>query len=429
MPDVLQRPAPQVPAADTSLLAAVRRAARNAAWLFSSQTVMRLIGFALGTVLARVFGAAQFGQYMFVMAYVTYFAFLADAGLGRYLIRDAAREPGRAQEFLAKVGALRLVLAGAVYLLLILGALLTRAGSERTAYIAVAGTTLFAGALSGALCSMFNAREQMKVTAFFQVLSTTLTALFVIAALLAGLGLPGVFLGAALANLPGVLYLVVEWRRRVGPPGLAIDVPFWRIALRRSFPYALLGIIGLIYFRMDSLLLTWIVGAEANGIYTAAYRLLDAVTDIPGVIVAAMFPTLARLHVESRAQLRRTYLGAVTLLAALGVPVLIGLLLLARPIVLLLYGEEFAESTIVLQILAVAVFLIFIDTANTMVLYAGEDLRPVVALSVVTMSANLILCLFLIPRYEERGAAVATVLSSAISLAIFTPVVLRSLRR
>jgi O-antigen/teichoic acid export membrane protein len=429
MPNLMHQSAAPAPAADTNLLDVLRRAARNAAWLFSAQTLARLIGFGFGTVLARWLGAADFGNYMFVMTYVTYFAFLADGGLGRYLIRDAAREPGRAQEFLAKVGGLRLALAAGVYVLLIVGALATRSDGPRLAFIAIAGLSLFTGALAGALASMFTAREQMHVNAVFQVLSSLLTAVFVLAALAAGFGLLGVFIGAGLANLPPLVYLVRTWRRRVGPTRPAIDVPFWRTALRRSFPYALLGVIGLVYFRMDSLLLTWMKGPEANGIYSAAYRLLDAVTDVPGVIVAAMFPTFSRLHVESRATLRRAYLGALATLTVLGLPVMLGLVLLARPVILLLYGDGYNGSVIVLQLLAVAVFLIFVDTANTMVLYAGDNLRPVVWLSLVTMTANILLCLALIPRFAERGAAVATIVSTALSIVIFTPVVLRSLRR
>jgi O-antigen/teichoic acid export membrane protein len=426
MPEALHHPAAAAP--ETNLLQAVRRAARNATWLFSSQTVARLIGFAMGTVLARQMGAERFGEYMFVMTFVLYFAFLADGGLGRFLIRDAAREPARAREFLNKTAALRLALAAAVYVLLLAGALITRSGGERTALVAIAGLSLFTGALSGALSSMFIARDEMRISALFGVLSSTTTAIFVLAALAAGAGLPGVVVAATLANLPPLAYLVLRWRERMGMPGLEVDLAFWRTALRRSFPYALLGVIGLVYFRMDALLLTWIKGPEATGIYTAAYRLLDAVTDVPGVIVAAMFPTLSRLHVESKAKVRKTYLGALATLALLGLPVLAGLVLFARPAILLLYGEEFRDSVVVLQLLAVAVFLIFVDTANTMVLYAGDNLRPVVLLSLVTMTANIGLCLLLIPPYGVNGAALATILSTALSIAIFTPVVLRSLR-
>jgi Na+-driven multidrug efflux pump len=44
------------------------------------------------------------------------------------------------------------------------------------------------------------------------------------------------------------------------------------------------------------------------------------------------------------------------------------------------------------------------------------------------MTSNIALNLALIPAYAERGAAVGTILSTALSIAIFTPVVLRSLR-
>jgi O-antigen/teichoic acid export membrane protein len=431
MPDAMPTPASAAPspASEPNLLLIVRRAARNAAWLLSSQTLTRLAAFAVGTMLARVFGAERFGEYMYVMTFVMYFAFLADAGLGRYLIRDGAREPGRAREFFATIGALRLGLAALVYGLMLGAALLTRADGERLTFIAVAGLSLFTGALSGAFCSLFNAREEMRVTAVFGVVSTACNGVLVLAALAAGLGLAGVFAATALANLPPLAYLIVEWWRRLGRPRLAVDPPLWRAALRRSFPYALLGVIGLVYFRIDALMLTWLKGPEATGIYTAAYRLLDAVTDVPGVIVAAMFPALARLHIESKPVLKRAYLGAIGTLTVLGLPVLVGMILLARPLILLLYGAEFEPSVLVLQVLAVAVFLIFVDTANTMVLYAGDNLRPVVLLSLVTTSANVLLNLALIPRYGEVGAAAATGLSTALSISIFTPVVLRSLRR
>lgn len=428
MRELLLHPMRALPALDSGLQQTLRRVARNATWLFSGQTLSRLIGFALGTVLARTLGAGDFGRYTVVMTAVMYFAFMADAGLGRFLIRDAARQPGHAADLLAQVGGLRLALAALVYLLLLAAAVLTGASAGQVGWVAIAGLTLFSGALSGALSSLFNAREEMHISAVFGVLSTALTALFVVAALVAGLGLTGIFSAVVLANLPPLLYLAWQWRRRNGSLRLAADLPYWWATLRQAFPYALLGVIGLIYFRIDSLLLTWLKGPEANGVYSAAYRLLDAITDIPGVLVAAIFPTMARLHVESKARVRKTYLTAMAALALLGVPVLIGLLILARPIILLLYGEEFVRSVAVLRLLSLAVFLIFIDTANTMVLYATENLRPVVLLSLVTMSANIALCLLLIPAHAEQGAAMATVLSSAFSIAIFTPVVLRSLR-
>ncbi len=417
------------PPRDTHLRATFRRAARNALWLLLSQGGVRLVGFAIGTVLARYLGATDFGTYAFVMTYVSYFGILADGGLGRFLIRDVARDRATAPEYLSQITALRLLLALAAYALMLLLALGTRSAPERLVAIAVAGGSLFTGAVAGALASVFTAREEMHISALFTLLSSVATALFVLAALAAGAGLLGTVAAVTLANLPPLGFLLAMWCRREPAPRPRASLPFWWRALRGSYAYALLGVIGVVYFRIDSLMLTWMRGPEANGIYQAAYRLLDAITDAPGVIVAAMFPALARLHRQSRTELRRAYVTVLVVLTLLGIPVMLALLLFADPIVLLLYGAEYARSAAVLRLLAVAVFLIFVDTANTMLLYSGDELGTVLVLSLGTTAANVLLNLILIPRYSYNGAAVATIASTVLSLLIFTPTVLRYLAR
>jgi O-antigen/teichoic acid export membrane protein len=64
-----------------------------------------------------------------------------------------------------------------------------------------------------------------------------------------------------------------------------------------------------------------------------------------------------------------------------------------------------------------------------MLLYSGDELGTVLAFSLVTTAANVLLNLILIPRYSYNGAAVATIASTVLSLCIFTPTVLRYLAR
>ena len=403
------------------------RVARNAGWLLLSQGGGRLLGFLAGTLLARQLGPGDFGSYVFIVTFVSYFGFLADGGLGRFLIRDVAREPAKARRYLDQISGLRLALAAGCFALLLVAAVVAGLRGERLALTAVVGGSLFSGALAGALSSMFFAREEMRTPALFGLLSSGATALFLLLVVALDGGLGWALSAVALANLPPLAFLWLLWRRRAPPPRPRADLALWRQALGQSFPYAALGVVGLIYFRIDALLLTWLGDSAATGVYTAAYRLLDAATDAPGVIVAALFPAMARLHHGPRADLRRVYRRMLGILALLGLPVMLGLIALAGPLMGFLYGDAYAGSVTVLRLLAVAVFLIFIDTANTVVLYSGDNLRTVLALSLVTMAANIVLNLLLIPPYGYNGAAVAMILSTALSLAIFTPTVLRYL--
>ena len=411
-----------------SLLQATRRVARNLGWLLSSQAITRLIGFAFGTFLARYFGPRDYGQYVFVLGYITYFGFLADGGLGRFLIREIARDDSKLDQYLGSVIGLRLALSAAAYLLLVVIALLSHASGARSGSIAISGLTLFSGAFSGAVASIFDARQEMRVTAVFQVIATAGNAVFILIALSLGFGLRGAFVAFALSNLPPLAFLLIMLHHGGRRVPVSADLRLWRHALAQSIPYAVLGVIGLIFFRIDSLMLTWIKGTQETGVYAAAYRLIEATAVLPGVAVAAAFPLLARLHVESRAMLRRAYFGALGVLTVGAVPAALATWLLAPFLVHLLYDAGgYAASVALLRILSLALLIIFIDTANTMLLYSGDDLRTVLALSLVTTGANVGMNLVLIPRYGYTGAAWSTVLSELLSLAIFTPTVLRYL--
>ncbi|MGI8554056.1 MAG: flippase [Dehalococcoidia bacterium] len=415
-------------AGEFRLKAAVRRLGVNFGWLLSSQILIRLIGFGFGTFLVRYFGPRDYGQYVFVLAYVTYFGYLADAGLGRFLIREVARDQPGLGDYLPGIVGLRIVLAFAAYLALLAIALLIQTPASRTVWIGIAGLSLFSGAFSGAFTSVFDGRQEMRITSLYTVIATAANAILILAALALGFGLAGAFAAHALSNLPALGFLWIAFRRRGGWPAPTADLRFWRRALQQSLPYALLGVIGLIFFRTDTLMLTWLKGANATGIFVAADRLVEALAILPGIGVAAAFPLLSRLHSGPRPPLRRAYFGALGFLAAAALPASIATWALAGFLIHLLYGSgAYADSVLILRILSIAVFLLFLDTANTMLLYSGEDLRLVVILSVVTMATNIGLNLVLIPRYSYTGAAVSTVVSEAISLAIFTPTVLRYL--
>ena len=406
---------------------------RNMAWLLFSQGSTRLLGFAAGTLVVRRFGPEMFGEYSYILSFVMYFGFLSDGGLGRYLIRDAAaarpgneRYPG--EQVFSQVMGLRIALAVLWYVLMLVLALATGAGGGRLLGIAIAGGTLFTGAISGPFASMFFAREQMRAASLSAVTGSLANAAALAVVLALGGSVIAALTAVTLAGIAPVVVLVWMWRRQLPIPRPRMARRPWLEALRRSFPYLVLGVVGLVYFRIDAMLLTWLQGPAATGLYVAAYRLLDAVTDLPGVVVAALFPAFARGHLHNRADLRRSYQRIGALLTLGGLLAGGALFLTAGPLMRLLYGMDFAESAAVLRLLAVAVALIFADTANTLVLYSRPELRNVVWLSLVTTAANLVLNLVLIPRYSSQGAAVATIASTVLSLAIFTPVVLRYLR-
>jgi hypothetical protein len=117
--------------------------------------------------------------------------------------------------------------------------------------------------------------------------------------------------------------------------------------------------LGTIYFRSDMVLLQWLRGDAATGAYGAAYRLFEGAFFLPALILAALFPALAERMVTSRADIGPLVRRAVGWMATLGLASAAFLAFAVAPLLQRIYGDDDAESAVLLQLLAPALCLIF----------------------------------------------------------------------
>ncbi|MBD3162429.1 MAG: hypothetical protein GF346_08765, partial [Candidatus Eisenbacteria bacterium] len=84
----------------------------------------------------------------------------------------------------------------------------------------------------------------------------------------------------------------------------------------------------------------------------------------------------------------------------------------------IVFGEAYAAAVPVLRIHAFTLVLMFLNAPLGMRLVAADRMRAVNATFAVVVTVNLAANLILIPRYGIEGAAVATLLSEAVSAAV-----------
>jgi len=91
------------------------------------------------------------------------------------------------------------------------------------------------------------------------------------------------------------------------------------------------------------------------------------------------------------------------------VPLIIGLLILALPIVVLIGGKEFSGSASVLQILSLAIGLIFLGNLFGRAIIALDKQKAGAWIYFGGMVFNILANLIFIPKYSYFGAAMTTV--------------------
>lgn len=103
----------------------------------------------------------------------------------------------------------------------------------------------------------------------------------------------------------------------------------------------------------DNLLIGKFLGDNSLGVYTKAYAVMMLpLRNISGVISKVMFPSFSILQ-DDIPQIRSIYLKATKLIAFITFPMMTGLAILARPFVLVAFGENWVEMIPVISILSI----------------------------------------------------------------------------
>ena len=379
------------------------------------------LGAFVGILVARYLGPSRFGTLNFAVSFVALFGTLTTFGLENILVREIVRKPLEAAEILGSGFALRIVGSLLAPLLAVAAISLFQPG-DHTAILLVSVLSLgLIFQVFDTLDSYFQSQVQSKLTvwarntAFLLVASARIFLIQTKAPLWE-------FAAAQVAELAlSALGLITAYRWIGGRFHL------WRVSrarvvelLTQSWPVILSGMAIMIYFRIDVLMLKAMQGDRAVGIYAAATRISEVWYIIPTAIVTSVTPAIIRAkHNPTLYYTRLRRLFSLMTLLALSIGSFIALS--SRGIIHFLYSDVYSEASPVLAIHIWASVFVFLGIAQTPWDFSENQLKLGFYRTLFGAVANVLLNLVLIPKYSATGAAVATVVSYAIS-AVFANV-------
>ncbi|HXH17785.1 MAG TPA: polysaccharide biosynthesis C-terminal domain-containing protein [Chitinophagales bacterium] len=184
---------------------------------------------------------------------------------------------------------------------------------------------------------------------------------------------------------------------------------------RKTFPYAMLGLMMSIYFHVDGVMLKSLLpdGNQQAGIYAASWRLLDAANNMTGFLFATLLlPLFARIISEGKNvhELASSSFKGIMLIAVFAS---ITCFFYRNEIIHLLYHHQDARWADILGILMPS----FIGFSTVYIygtlLTANGSMKALNIIALGGMGLNIALNFIFIPRYEAMGAAMATLITQS----------------
>jgi O-antigen/teichoic acid export membrane protein len=236
--------------------------------------------------------------------------------------------------------------------------------------------------------------------------------------LLGGYGLLGLSLAFVVAR--GAALVLGAWmtQAQLGGVDVKYDRDVWRELQRSAVPFGLFLVVLNLYSYIDSVMLGVMRGDVETGVYGAAYKVYEGVGYLPGVIASVLTPRLSSLYVTDRQSHRRLVLAGLGGSISLALAVTLVGYLMAEPVMVLLFGPEFAVSAQPFRILCLGLVFVFaIWTLHATAISANKE-RLLVRAALIGLAVNVAVNLYAIPRMGANGAALATVVGELVSLIV-----------
>ena len=398
----------------------VKQILKQTSWLVLAQTFTRIVGFFYTIFLAKSLGVGDFGLFSVGLAYFSIISGVSDFGFNRYLIREISKEEGQKWELVCNLLMLRLTIVSIFFGIFSLILYSFDQDKMRVSVILLSSLAILPQTVGLTFDGVFVALRRLQFSALVAVISSLATVSIGVFLLSHGFAVYGAVNALVLGQLIFALTFLLMFGLHIGIKLSEVKLALIKKALVGSLPYGLLGILGLLYFRIDTVMLSYLRGNFETGIYGVSYRFLEAVTLIPSAFSSALFPILSKLHqTKSKIEMRNLYLTSIKIMGFTGFLItLVFLVLISWAI--RLFMPNFLQALDVIKILSLSIPLMFMTAPGVQVMFSTDKyLKTVLFLSIFTLGFNVLLNLILIPRFGVWAAAWVTVLSDLLSFIIF----------
>jgi O-antigen/teichoic acid export membrane protein len=391
----------------------------------ASNTIVQAVGIplqslvSLGTYAAitRYLGPSAFGDYTTATVFLLIPVAFADIGLSAIVVREISAVPERAEAVLRASYSLRLIISAVAIAVTVGTSFVLPFDHRARVAILIMAFGAFLSLVNLSVMPVLQVQLRMQWAVFANLAGRIVTFVATLAVLALGLGFKAVVV-ANVIGLAVILAVGVYAVRSAHTLRPSIDVAYWRRFLKATLVLGLGLAIMQVYFRVDTVLIALLRPAAEVGLYGAAYKFIELTQGLAYTVFVSMFPALSAFAARGDSRFASLAQKGFDVLLAAALPLTIGMVFAARPLLEATAGDRYGAAAGVLQILAFYPLLAFVDGLLWRILIASHHERTLLLIGVSILTLNIALNLVFIPVYGYRAAAITSIGSEAFSLAL-----------
>ena len=390
-----------------------RKIALNTITQIIGKVITTAISVVMLAYLARYLGVSGYGQYTTVFAFLGFFAIIADMGFYTIAVKEMSKNPEKSSQVMGNIFSVRIIFAIFFLILASVVGLFVPVYSEIIKLGIIIGSfSSFFVMLNQLVVGIFQVNLRMEKLVISDVLARLVLFISTIIFIKLNLSLSAFVFANVLSNFFLFLFSFVMSRKFL-KFSLKVDFKYWKKITKEALPLGAIIVLGLVYFKIDTVMLSIMKDSEAVGIYGAPYKILEIFITVPAMFMGSVFPLISKYFHEKDKRLKDSFNKSFDFISIMIWPIVVGTILLARPITNVILGEEFIQSALVLQYLIFAVFIIFYGTIFGNFIIAADLQKKLFWVYLTSVFVNVVGNIILIPRYSYLGSSISTIFTEA----------------
>lgn len=402
------------------------RVIRNAAWIIGGKLLHMVLTFLIGLLTARYLGPDNYGLINYAAAFTSFFSSVCTLGINSILVKEFIDHPEDEGKAL-----------GTTFVLRFVSSLLSMATIVGIVGIIDDGDPLAMAVVSlycvGMLFQIFDtlnywfqAKLESKYASLASVAAYVVSSAYKLVLLMQGRSIRWFAVANSVDYIvaAGVLLLMYF---RTGGQKLSFSREKAKALFQQGSSFIISGLMVSIYASMDKLMLRQFIGDAAVGHYSIATGISSLWGFLLVAVIDSLRPVIMEYHNRDKERYVRSNRQLYAVVFYISLIMSLAVMLLADPIVRILYGEAYLEAVQPLRIVVWYTTFSYLGGARSIWIVSENKQRYLKYTYACAAVLNVALNGVLIPVLGTSGAALASVITQMFT-SLILPMLIPALR-
>lgn len=383
---------------------------KNASWIVICRIAQSVLQLIIGMLTARFLGPSNYGIITYAISVTAFLLPIMNLGFSSIMVQETIQHPEKEGEIYGTATVLNLISSGFCMGVVVLFIAVANPGERTTLLVGALYSVVLVFQALGIIDYWFQAKLLSKYTSIISLVAYAVVSAYKIFLLATQKSIHWFAVSNALDYMI-ISVVSLHFYRKLGGQKFSFSLAAGKRMFASSKHYILSGMMVTVFAQTDKIMLKLMIDETATGYYAVAVTCACLSSFVFSAIIDSARPSLFESQKTSRESFEKGMSRLYCIIIGLSLAQSVVMTALAKPIIFILYGREYAPAAPMLQLVVWYTTFSYIGSVRNIWILGEKKQKYLPMINLTGALANVVLNAVLIPFWGAMGAAFASLVT------------------